>query len=514
MSVYFGLSLGPVRVQDFPLSYCGVCILRYQLLNVVPYIYYYIDIPMNWTGGRLRRHASNNKNATLTKVQKQRFAKARAKTSKKDIYRDVPFQDFTQFKHLHRDSTSQVQEACRVDKETVAATQRGRNMMTILKLSPTLLTTTKSGSTLANRPGSSLPHSQHPHLERPTRLDRIKRQLLDKTDWAAVSVSRPLQMTFTPPEELEQFGKRRRLTEEDRKRLGNYGRRVQAPESAIAHQRRRDDSPSEISIADMNIKINGANPGAQPASADEGTTFINTSSQPMLLDHESTQEPRTRHEEGLLETWLNQLSSTSARPSSSDGYLSPSRPKSTDLPISNMIARYSTRRSCDITSPKQQDSIETLSASNHSNPTSQLGSPAKRQFTLDSQVLAQQEGLLNIHTTIPETQHISENSNSARLFFLSRSPITQFTSSGHPSPWLPRPKCSIQRFNEREPRGFSSFITKSYSNHDKFQTDLRPDNTENRFASPMTIYGQSIAFGGNGSIEKSDESPRTIWRKI
>lgn len=324
-------------------------------------------------------------------------------------------------------------------------------------------------------------------------------------------------MTFTPPEELERFGKRRGLTEADRDRLGNYGRRIQAPELAIPHQRRRDGSPSEISVADMNIKINGVNPGAQLATTDEDTALINTSSQPMLLDRESTQEPRSRHENGLLETWLSQLSSTSVRPSSSVGYLSPSQSKSADLPISNMIARYNTRRFTDIISTKQQGSIETLSTSSHSNPTSQLESPVKRQFTLDSQVLAEQEGSLNIHTPVRETQHISENNNSTRLFFSSRSPTTQFTSSNQPSPWLPRPKCSIQRFAEPEPRGVRRFITKSYPNHDRyrhFETDSKTGSADHQFASPMTIYGQSIVFGESGSVEQANESPRTIWRGI
>jgi len=90
---------------------------------------------MNWTGGRLRRHSSNNKNATLTKVQKQNFAKARAKASKKDtIYHEVPFQNFIQFRHLGRDSVPQHQEAHRVDGEAVAATQQVRNMGIILNL--------------------------------------------------------------------------------------------------------------------------------------------------------------------------------------------------------------------------------------------------------------------------------------------------------------------------------------------------------------------------------------------
>ncbi|KAF3390658.1 hypothetical protein F1880_009377 [Penicillium rolfsii] len=56
------------------------------------------------------------------------------------------------------------------------------------------------------------------------RLDTLKRRLLQDPDWAAVSAARPLEFAFTPAQEAEHFGKRRRLTETERKHLlGTHG---------------------------------------------------------------------------------------------------------------------------------------------------------------------------------------------------------------------------------------------------------------------------------------------------
>jgi hypothetical protein len=58
---------------------------------------------MNWTGGRLRRHSNNNsRTATLSKVQKQNFAKSRTKAPK-DSHHNLPFQGFAQFRQLRKD---------------------------------------------------------------------------------------------------------------------------------------------------------------------------------------------------------------------------------------------------------------------------------------------------------------------------------------------------------------------------------------------------------------------------
>lgn len=62
---------------------------------------------MNWTGGRLRRHASNTKAAALSKVQKQNFAKPKPKSA--EILREAPFHAFAQFRPFQIDSGSNPQ---------------------------------------------------------------------------------------------------------------------------------------------------------------------------------------------------------------------------------------------------------------------------------------------------------------------------------------------------------------------------------------------------------------------
>ena len=89
---------------------------------------------MNWTGGRLRRHSSNTKTAAHTKIQKQNFAKSRVRPSK-DIYHQLPFQNFTRFGHLSKGEFSQDQGTNELDGEaTHISTQQVRNMRLILTL--------------------------------------------------------------------------------------------------------------------------------------------------------------------------------------------------------------------------------------------------------------------------------------------------------------------------------------------------------------------------------------------
>lgn len=51
---------------------------------------------MNWTGGRLRRHSSNNNAGVLTRIQKQHFAKSRAVKISKGSRQVSPFQILSQ----------------------------------------------------------------------------------------------------------------------------------------------------------------------------------------------------------------------------------------------------------------------------------------------------------------------------------------------------------------------------------------------------------------------------------
>lgn len=78
-----------------------------------------LDQTMNWTGGSLRRHSNNNKSASISKIQKQNFAKSKTRPTKNtSIQQQLPFCTFSQFRQVPRDdgdapgSTQQVR-ACR-----------------------------------------------------------------------------------------------------------------------------------------------------------------------------------------------------------------------------------------------------------------------------------------------------------------------------------------------------------------------------------------------------------------
>lgn len=89
------------------------------------------------------------------------------------------------------------------------------------------------------------------------RLETLKRRLLQDPDWAAVAAARPLKVTFTSAREAEHFGKRRRLTEKDRKRLSA----THGNQAILAFPRSHYWRDRESSLDKIQIKITG-----QPAS--------------------------------------------------------------------------------------------------------------------------------------------------------------------------------------------------------------------------------------------------------
>ncbi|EIT78848.1 hypothetical protein AO1008_06488 [Aspergillus oryzae 100-8] len=95
-------------------------------------------------------------------------------------------------------------------------------------------------------------------------------------------------MTFPPLE--EQFGKRRKLTEADRRRLDKSDNQVFRGEGPLfRYGFRKNETLSKIGTIDgLEIRINGKNAGVDQVPAFEDIQQSNLSSQPMLLDHEET----------------------------------------------------------------------------------------------------------------------------------------------------------------------------------------------------------------------------------
>ena len=347
-------------------------------------------------------------------------------------------------------------------------------------------------------------------------------------------------MTFTPVAELERFGRRRRLTESDKKRLANYHGNLQATELVMGRARRRDDTPSQITNDDVDIRINGIRPGESPARRGGNVTSDYTSSQPMLLDrnvtspvdHSRTREPYTWNAR-KPGTKPSLLLSTSVQPSSSRLGSMQSRSTPVGLPILNTGTQHntqiltdsplqeslnfvpdSTQIFFDSFIPQQEDFPKTHSPSCSPNIHPQQDPPTRR-FTIDDQFLAEQEGLLNISpSSIPETEILHTHTNTPTQLLQPRSP-TLSISSNQQSPWLPQPKCNIQRFTGRRSSSFGTFDTGKSFNQTGFLgygTEQRLDSTEQQFTSPMTIYGQSIILGEDGSVDQIEESIYAMWR--
>ncbi|KAJ5519558.1 hypothetical protein N7463_000011 [Penicillium fimorum] len=220
---------------------------------------------MNWTGGQLHRH--HNRSGLLTKAQKLNFTKSRLQKST-IIPPPSPFRNFPDI-GFKGSSTREKDE------------------------------TETNGNQITEEP--ALRSSQNG-----SGLSEVKRQLLKEPDWAAVSVTRPLELTFTSVEEIEQFGKRRKLNDKDRKRLvaNNESTFFERPRPP----RRSRNSSSMINTIEEGIQfeINGR-PVAQ--SNDSSEVVMNSmSSQSMLLDHEGSPfVEQDLGKENLIATWITNL---------------------------------------------------------------------------------------------------------------------------------------------------------------------------------------------------------------
>ena len=131
-------------------------------------------------------------------------------------------------------------------------------------------------------------------------------------------------------------------------------------------------------------------------------------------------------------------------------------------------------------------------------------SPVKRRFTLDDQVLAEQEGRLKIGSFAPNSQSLHCRSQRTTNYTTSRSPPTQ----SQYSPWLPQPKQNIHRSETRELAGASAFLAAD-SDHRlidgqlrRFQAESSANITTHSLSSPTKIFGQSVIAGGTAGVEQ------------
>ncbi|KAF7173616.1 hypothetical protein CNMCM6106_007686 [Aspergillus hiratsukae] len=256
---------------------------------------------------------------------------------------------------------------------------------------------------------SSICSEQKKNSQPPDRIEDIKRQLLQATDWAAVGAARPLKISFTPVEEVEHFGKRRRLTEADRKRLTTMEQRALPPGFTKTRKTPRQNMSSDLPVIEaLEIQINGRRCHAGAGIPKERQE--NFSSQPMLLDRD-------------VSVWADQGSdpARSAREESVDGSLyrqqNPEDPKSSIPSVISPRARLSQSIITNsITSSRNasgliqtpeflgQDfeaSMSTPLRYHDSNGFhSSSGSIIQNRFTIDDQIAAEKEMCSNVGTIV------------------------------------------------------------------------------------------------------------------
>lgn len=114
-------------------------------------------------------------------------------------------------------------------------------------------------------------------------------------------MTRPLELSFTSSEEVERFGKRRRLNDKDRKRVSDHV----SPFLELPRHRMRNSSSVIDSIEGIQIEING-----RPVvrSHDSSGVINSLSSQSMLLDREvSLTSGQDVEKDHMTATWISNL---------------------------------------------------------------------------------------------------------------------------------------------------------------------------------------------------------------
>ena len=210
---------------------------------------------MNWTGGRLQRSKANANG--LLKTQKQHFAKARLlfqngsasqplfdfsiSNGKRDYHtemeEDMPIHDHHRCrKRAHSQEASHSEHLdCLCSHSTrhhnhntsdEPQPKRRRSKESFdggdVDLPYTTTTTNRRGDDVARETKRSLAsivgHNRKSATAEENTLQSVKRNLLKNSDWMGLSAARPLKMSFTPAEEREKIGKRRKTARVDEQR--------------------------------------------------------------------------------------------------------------------------------------------------------------------------------------------------------------------------------------------------------------------------------------------------------
>ncbi len=243
---------------------------------------------MNWTGGCLQRHSKANTNVTL-KAQKQHFAKARLQQQNGQT---VPSPlHFPTFKVPLTLSDKVDRDPNRGVKRQRSPEAAGASIIKESNYRATDSCSASYGHVIKHQRFDPQPDGCHDHSnarveaqdpieersiaagskaqqdsDKESRksaqaetntLDAVKRDLLRRSDWMGLTTARPLHMKFPSAQELENIGRRRKITREDRKRqegaqTGHH--RYPAPDPVSRHRWRQHQS-DEMQVEGASIRI-------------------------------------------------------------------------------------------------------------------------------------------------------------------------------------------------------------------------------------------------------------------
>lgn len=299
------------------------------------------------------------------------------------------------------------------------------------------------------------------------RVERIRHQLLQKNDWAAVGATRPARISFTPADELARFGKRRKLTHADYDRILADSGCVARP---VSKDTRQQAPSGPGTIGHLNIRIRGVqvNPECQKqcessqrmlldefvdaSGGSEGYKMKETSSSLLLSDDELAST-------GMLYQ-QSFLSPGSAHPS----FLSENSPgllhSGPQIPETPIIPR----RSSAISSENDHRALPRENSPELHHPVPQL----PKRFTIDDQLSAELE------SSVAPSPFSVKNTD----------PDYEITEKQSTSGWLPKPRQQIRRFVEKPPGGTPS--TASLSDI------VCSDHLMQQNVAPVRLFGQTV----------------------
>ncbi|KAE8557046.1 hypothetical protein EYB25_001752 [Talaromyces marneffei] len=206
---------------------------------------------MNWTGGRLRRQ-SRNRPDSISKIQKQHFARARIKqqeSRQKTRIASIEKPSFVfnsrksgESSHFIADNQS-TQSFARMD-QTFQSSKLRQNQANS--------SDTSGYFGAGNRDLETQSSTAY--------VDLLKKYLLDQKDWVGLSPTRPLQMKFIPIEEKERIGKRRKLSREDEVRKTAMTKHATSLAHISSHADRPQSGGGRHDGTDWNLKIHISSP--------------------------------------------------------------------------------------------------------------------------------------------------------------------------------------------------------------------------------------------------------------